>query len=158
MQQLTQEKPATTLYETLVQLRQTVANSDPLALPANDPCSAHIQALTEAFEAASPAKRQSLLLRALDEAIAAIEIAARLADAMNGTPTGASGHTAGQQPLDVVQTGSHSQQTTDAAQDPLFAAYHAFAESQPTYQELYHYRNALAEQLRTARDDGDSDL
>lgn len=156
MQQLTQEKPATTVYDTLLQLRQSLADADPLAIPNNDPRAAHIQALTDAFEEASPAERQALLLRALDEAIAAIEIAARLADAMNGIHAGESDNAA-HQTLDAGQTGSYSEQATDSQRDPLVSAYRAFAESQPTYQELYHYRNALAERLRATRASGDGE-
>lgn len=154
MQQLTQEKPATTFHEALLQLRQSLASADPLATTARDPFLAQAQALADTFDTASDTERHALLLRALDEAIAAIELAARLADAANSTHSDPHATPATQQTLAVTETGNQSEQTSDATQDPLFAAYRAFKESQPMYQELYHYRNALAERLRVAADAG----
>ncbi len=152
MQQLTQEKPAMDLHETLVQLRQSLAGADPLATPTHAAFTAQVQSLAGAFEDAPHAKRQVLVLRALDEAIAAIELAARLADALHSAHDATCGTPTPQQSLDAVQTGDQDQQTPNAPQDALFTAYRAFTESQPTYQELYHYRNALAERLRTTCD------
>ncbi len=152
MQQLTQEKPAMNLHETIVQLRQSLAGADPLATPTHTVFTAQVQSLADTFEDAPQAERQALVLRALDEAIAAIELAARLADALNSAHDDTCGNSTPQQSLDAAQTGDQDQQTPNPAQDALFTAYRAFTESQPTYQELYHYRNALAERLRTTRD------
>lgn len=157
MQQLTREKPVINLHETLVQLRQSLAGADPLAAPTHAAFTAQVQSLTDTFEDAPQAERQALVLRALDEAIAAIELAARLADALNSAHDNTCDNSATQQSLDATHAGDQSQQTSNVAQDALFTAYRAFTESQPTYQELYHYRNALAERLRTTCDVTDDD-
>lgn len=139
MHQLTQEKLTMSMAETLSQLRQALADADPLATPAHDLFVEQAHALTETFENASPPERQGLLLRALDEAIAALELGARLADMLQGEPHGARGDEVGA-----------------ATEDPLRATYRAFVESQPNYQELYHYRNALAERLRSSGSGADA--
>ncbi len=155
MQQLTQEKPAMDLHETIVQLRQSLADADPLATPTHAAFIAQVQSLADTFDDASQAQRQALVLRALDEAIAAIELAARLADALHSAHDNTCDNAATQQSLDAAHAGDQSEQTSNAAHDALFTAYRAFTESQPTYQELYHYRNALAERLRTTCDGTD---
>ena len=73
------------------------------------------------------AERPRYLLRALDEAIGAIEAAALLAQALLG-PSAAS-------------TDEENEEDGRAA---LRTAYLRFHESQPAYQALYHMRNALA--------------
>ncbi|HEX8035147.1 MAG TPA: hypothetical protein VF510_14935 [Ktedonobacterales bacterium] len=146
MQQLTQEKPSTALPEILLQLRQSMAGADSFAISTHEP-SAALQATLDSLP---EAQRDALLLHALDEAIGAIELAARLADALNSPATEASDFPLAPQPLHVPETGN---QTGNLTEDPLFAAYRAFTESQPMYQDLYHYRNALAERL--ASDGGD---
>jgi hypothetical protein len=82
-----------------------------------------------AFADAQGAQKGAYLLRALDDAIAALEVAARLADEYHGTARGAT-------PPDTA--------------DPLYSLYAEFAESQPALQALYHYRNALVARLRGA--------
>lgn len=150
MQRLTQEKHSTTVRDTLLQLRQSLAGVDLFAPPMHDPFAAQTEALADTVDTIPEAERQVLLLHALNEAIAAIELAARLADKVHGTPTAVYDHSAAQQALDAAEAGSQIGQTSDSTEDPLLAAYRAFAESQPMYQELYHYRNALAERQRSA--------
>lgn len=94
-------------------------------------------AVEAAFAAADAAGRGRSVLRALDEAIAALEVAQRLADAYHGVSAG------GAQPTPPALRGA-------ADDDALGETYRAFAASQPAYQDLYHYRNALAAWLRTA--------
>ena len=120
------------LAAALSQLYGALADADPLAaapLPVAD--GAHD--ITEAFAAAEGQLRARLLLRALDEAIAGLEVAATLADAY-AAPTPA------RPPNDHAEDWS--------ASEPLAATYAAFIASQPAYQGLYHYRNALAAALR----------
>lgn len=155
MQQLTQEKPAMNVYETLLQLRQSLAGADPLAAPPHAQFAAQVQTLADTFDDASHTERQALVLRALDEAIAAIELAARLADALHSTPESTYDDSTAQNALDTAHADNQVQQTSEMPRDALFLAYRAFTESQPTYQELYHYRNALAERLHTPHEADD---
>jgi hypothetical protein len=116
--------------ENLALLRQALADADPLAaeVPATPIAGADLAA---AFASATGEDRARLLLRALDEAIVALEVAARLADELHGGGTG--------------ETVREPDATAD---DPPRSAYRVFLESQPEWQTLYHYRNALAAQLR----------
>ena len=119
-----------TFAANLTQLRQALIDADPLAArPEADSVAAAADALAAAFTGASAQDRDRFLLRALDDAIAGIEVAAHLADALHG-------------PALLPDTAPAS------LAESLHDAYHAFAGSQPTYQALYHYRNALAAQLR----------
>lgn len=121
-----------TFTDSLTQLRQALADADPLAAPPNPPFTATADAVAAAFASAGARDRARFLLRALDDAIAAVEVAARLSDELHG-----------------AGNGSQSEEpATDSGDDPLQSAYRAFAESQPAYQALYHYRNALAAALR----------
>ena len=113
-----------TFTDSLVQLRLALADADPLTIT-DEPLAAPV---VGAFRSARPATRGRYVLRALDEAIAALEVASHLADAL---------HQSGGQPQ-------------DSAPDPVAQAYRAFTESQPAWQELYHYRNVLAHSLRLA--------
>src|SRR5215831_18906007 len=115
----------TTFSDSLVQLRQALADADPLAaLPQAVLFSTTAETVAAAFAAAPNEVRQRFLLRALDDAIAAIEVAARLADELHGP----------------AERGPALEGEAGALQE----AYHAFAESQTTYQPLYLYRNLLA--------------
>ncbi len=116
------------LTTTLAQLYAALADADPLA-PAPLPVAAGAHDLAAAFAAAGEQERPRVLLRALDEAIAALEVAAALAEAQ-------------------ARPAAPPAASAEAADDPLAAAYAAFAASQPAYQALYHYRNALAARVR----------
>ncbi len=153
MQQLTQAKPSPTLSDILLQLRQSMAGADSIAT-----CAPELPtALAETLKSIPETQRNFVLLHALDEAIAAIELAARLADALTVQHDGTDRIPTAQQALQAAESGNLGNQTNSKIEDPLFATYRAFAESQPLYQDLYHYRNALAERLRTARDADDSE-
>jgi hypothetical protein len=121
----------------LAHLRRTLADADPFA--AHDEPAAFAEALrrvTGAVAEAAPAGEQSrYLLRALDDAVAALEVAARLADELYGA-------------LPVAVAPGDG--ATPSAAEALRMAYTRFVESQPLYQALYHYRNAVADQLRAA--------
>lgn len=121
-----------TFTDSLTQLRQALADADPLAAPSGAPFAASAGAVAGAFVRASAHDRARFLLRALDDAIAAVEVSARLADDLHGAGNGA----------------AVAEPPTDTGDDPLLAAYRAFAESQPAYAALYQYRNALAASLR----------
>ncbi len=110
-----------TFTESLAQLRRALADADPLAAADSAPFEAAAATVAAAFTAAPEGERPPLLLRALDEAIAAIEIAARLADELHG-PT--------------------------PRPEALVLAYREFTASQTAYAPLYAYRNTLAGQLR----------
>jgi hypothetical protein len=117
--------------ESLLQLRQALAGADPLAESAGpSDFAAAADRVAGAFAAAPAPARLRYLLRALDDAVAAVEVAARLADDLYTVNAGG----------DPV--------STDAEIDGLRYAYSRFAESQPAYQALYHLRNAVAERLR----------
>lgn len=119
--------------EQMAQLRQALAAADPqTAGPASLPAA---QVVAGTFASAPEAERLRFLLRALDDAIATQEIAARLADELHGAG--------------ILEFARAPQ---DGEADPLHAAYQAYAESQPAFAALYQYRNALALRLRvTAR-------
>ncbi len=123
----------TSFSDGLAQLRRALADADPFA--AHDEPAAFAEALrhvTDTVAEASPTEQSRYLLRALDDAIAALEVAARLADGLHGAlPAAAPGDGA-----------------APSAAEALFMAYTRFTESQPNYQALYHYRNAVADQLR----------
>lgn len=129
----------TAFSNSMALLRQALADADPLAASAQDgPITATASEVAAAFDAAPERERTRFLLRALDDAIAAIEISALLAEQFNSAqpelhPTA---------PYDSAAEQSASQENA------LLTAYLAFAESQPAYQALYHYRNALAARLR----------
>jgi len=115
--------------DSLAALRQALADADPLAAsPLAVLFSTTAETVASAFAAAPEANRRRFLLRALDDAIAGIEVAARLADELHGTEDG---HAA-----------------AEGEESALQRAYRDFAESQTAYQALYQYRNVLASQLR----------
>jgi hypothetical protein len=119
----------------LIQLRRALAESDPFA--AHDEPAAFATALARVRDAAAGASAEEqsrYLLRALDDAIAALEVASRLADELHGAPP-------------AVAPGDGAAPTPAEA---LRMAYTRFTESQPNYQALYHYRNAVADQVRAA--------
>jgi hypothetical protein len=123
-----------TFTDSLIQLRQALAGADPLAAhAAGDPVGNVAEVVAATFAGAADDARLRFLLGALDDAIAAVEVVARLADALHAVPASGPGESA----ADV---------------SPLEGAYRTFAEAQTTFQALYHYRNAIAAQLRlTAR-------
>jgi len=149
-------------------LRRSLSDADPLAAPLaeisqlGDAATARdADALATIFRAAPPDTRATYLLRALDDAIVALDLSAQLADEWMLTP----GAPLAPQPRDATgapdQPAASAQATTRgepahpaapaaAPQDPLYDAYRAFAASQPALQALYHYRNALATRLRLA--------
>jgi hypothetical protein len=115
--------------DSLAALRQALADADPLAAsPLAVLFSTTAETVASAFASAPEANRRRFLLRALDDAIAAIEVAARLADELHGTEGGRGG--------------------AEGEENALQQAYRDFARSQTTYQALYQYRNVLAAQLR----------
>lgn len=114
--------------EQLASLYTALADADPLAAkPAATATSAANQVAT-AFASAQGAEKGQYLLRALDDAIAALEVAARLADEYHGA--------GGATPPDTA--------------DPLYSLYADFTASQPGLLTLYHYRNALVARLSGA--------
>jgi hypothetical protein len=119
------------LTTTLGQLYAALADADPLAAPPW-PVTSGVRAVVDAFQTAESEQQARMLLRALDEAIAALEVAAALAEA----------HARRSAAPEVAAGGEDG---------PLAATYAAFAASQSTYQALYHYRNALAAHLRLER-------
>jgi hypothetical protein len=130
MQHVTQ----TDFVESLAHLRQALADADPLTAALDSAVMENAERASALFTGASEDERTRLLLRALDDAIAAVEIASHLADELH-----ARRHDFG------VESGESERATDDRAS--LYTAYLAFAESQPRYQALYHYRNVLAAQL-----------
>ena len=121
----------------LVELRRALADADPFA--AHDEPAAFTEALhrvTSSVAEAPMAERSRYLLRALDDAIAAIEVASRLADELHGGLPVVSPSVA---PVDGA---------APSAAEALYMAYTRFNESQPNYQALYHYRNVVADQVR----------
>lgn len=121
-----------TFTDSLSQLRQTLADADPLAAPSTALFAASAEAIAGVFVHASDRDRARFLLRALDDAIAALEVAARLADDVHGPGNGPQAN----------------EPPTDTGDDPLLGAYRAFVESQPACAPLYLYRNVLAASLR----------
>jgi acyl-coenzyme A thioesterase PaaI-like protein len=118
-----------TFTESLAQLRRALADADPLAAGADAPFAA-AETVAATFTAAPEGERPRLLLRALDEAIAAVEIAARLADELHGSELRPEAFEEGQQPA------------------ALTLAYREFIAAQAAYAPLYAYRNTLAGQVR----------
>ena len=130
---MNQAVETTPFGESLAQLYQALADADPLT--ATPPAGATLAAeqVAGAFLSAPMMRRATYLLRSLDDAIAALEIAGRLADAYHSAPPG-------------TQVASAP---PDADADPLAATYAAFVAAQPAaFQTLYHYRNALATWVR----------
>lgn len=130
MQHMTQ----TDFAESLAHLRQSLADADPLTATVDSAVMENAERAAALFSSASEDERTRLLLRALDDAIAAVEIASHLADELH----------ARRHDFGVESVGSE-RATGDRAS--LYTAYLAFVESQPQYQALYHYRNVLAAQL-----------
>lgn len=124
----------TDFAESLAHLRQALMDADPLTVAVDAGVMENAEHAAALFAGASEDQRARLLLRALDDAIAAVEIASHLADELH-----ARRH-------DFGAESKASEQPTDA-RDSLYTAYLTFAESQTQYQALYHYRNALAAQL-----------
>jgi hypothetical protein len=116
------------LTTSLNELYATLADADPLAAPPPFVVTG-ARALAETFEAAGDEGRARVLLRALDEAIAAVEIASMMAEV-------------------YTRPGDAPISAADVRDDALATAYAAFAASQSAYQSLYHYRNALAARLQ----------
>lgn len=120
---------STDLSEQLASLYTALAGADPLAAPDGAAgAAASAWAVAGAFADATRERQGRYLLRALDEAIAAFEVAARLADAYHGT-------------------GATTRAAPPDTSDPLYTDYAAFVAAQPQWQQLYHYRNALAARL-----------
>src|SRR5690348_3124021 len=118
-----------TFTESLAQLRRALADADTLAAGESVPFEAAAETVAAAFTAAPEGERPRLLLRALDEAIAAVEIAARLADELHGPELRPEAFEEGRQP------------------EALTLAYREFTSSQTAYAPLYAYRNTLAGRL-----------
>lgn len=116
----------------LLGLYELLANADPLAAAREAGAASGAGGLLTAFGQAQREQRGRWLLRALDEAIAALEVAAQLADDYAGVPT--YGPLSAPPPNDTT---------------PLGEAYSAFVAAQPEFQSLYLYRNVLARQLET---------
>jgi hypothetical protein len=117
--------------EGMIQLRRALADADPLAsAPEPTEFTTALRAVEASFTAVPEAERPRYLLRALDEAIGALEAAALLAEELLGPPAASLGE--------------------EGERDALRTTYLRFRESQPAYQALYHVRNALAERERIA--------
>lgn len=125
----------TDFTESLTHLRQALVDADPLTLAPAGSVETHAERVEGLFSGASEDERSRLLLRALDDAIASLEIAAQLTDELH-----ASRHDLGAQ--------SDAPDQMDDERGRLRSAYLAFMESQTQYQALYQYRNVLAAQLR----------
>jgi acyl-coenzyme A thioesterase PaaI-like protein len=121
--------------ESLAQLRRALADADPLTAGESAPFEA-AETVAAAFTAAPEGERPRLLLHALDEAIAAVEIAARLADELHGPEL---------RPELRPEAFEEGRQPK-----ALTLAYREFTASQTAYAPLYAYRNTLAGQLRVA--------
>ncbi len=112
--------------EQLASLYVALADADPVAAKPAAAAASAADTVATAFTSASRAEKGRYLLRALDDAIAALEVAARLADEYHGTASGTT-------PPDTA--------------DPLYSLYDDFTASQPGLLTLYHYRNALVARL-----------
>ncbi|HEV8191310.1 MAG TPA: hypothetical protein VGP82_07470 [Ktedonobacterales bacterium] len=110
--------------EQLAALYTALADAD--AVAAKPAASGAAAAVAAAVAAARGAEKGRYLLRALDDAIAALEVAALLADEYQGTVSGT---------------------TPPDTSNPLYSLYADFAASQPGLVTLYHYRNALVAHL-----------
>ena len=120
--------------EGMAQLRRALADADPFAAaPEPAEFSTALRTIEASFMAAPEAERPSYLLRALDEAIGALEAAALLAEKLLGPA--------------ATSTGAENE---EGERDALHTVYLRFRESLPAYQTLYHVRNALAERERIA--------
>ena len=124
----------TDFAESLAHLRQALADADPLTAPVDSAVIENAERAAALFAGASENEQARLLLRALDNAIAAVEITSHLADELH-----ARRH-------DVGAESTGPGQAADE-RNSLYTAYLDFAESQTQYQALYHYRNVLAAQL-----------
>ncbi|MGH2486394.1 MAG: hypothetical protein ACRDHE_10305 [Ktedonobacterales bacterium] len=124
----------TDFAESLAHLRQALADADPLTARVDGAVTDNAERAAALFTGASDYERTRLLLRALDDAIATIEIASHLADELHARLH------------DVGAESAASEHLTDDRAS-LYTAYLAFAESQTQYQALYQYRNVLAAQL-----------
>lgn len=125
----------TDFAENLSHLRQALVDADPLTLAPESPVETHAERVEGLFSRASEDERSRMLLRALDDAIAAIEIAAQLTDELHARRRDFGAE-------------SEAPERMDDERGRLRAAYLAFMESQTQYQALYQYRNVLAAQLR----------
>lgn len=125
----------TDFTESLTHLRQALVDADPLTLAEPGPVETQAQRVEALFTEASEDERERLLLRALDDAIASIEIAAQLADELH-----ARRHDLGAE--------SDEPERMDDERSRLRTAYLAFVESQTQWQALYQYRNVLAARLQ----------
>lgn len=130
-----QHTTSTDFIESLSHLRQALVDADPLTLVEAEPVERHAGQVETLFAGATDDERPRLLLRALDDAIASLEIAGQLADELH-----ARRHDLGAE--------SDPAEPRDGERNRLLAAYLAFTESQTQYQALYQYRNVLAAQLR----------
>ena len=110
--------------DSLAELRREIAGAD-AAAEQSSVVDASATAVRIAFASATPRNQLRYLLRALDDAISALEIAGHLGEALHGVPAAA-----------------------DSASDPLVDAYREFAESQEQLAVLYRYRNAVSASLR----------
>lgn len=125
----------TDFAESLSHLREALVDADSLTLAPAGSVETRAERVEGLFSEASDEERSRLLLRALDDAIAAIEIAAQLTDELH-----ARRHDLGAE--------SDAPEQLDDERARLRGAYLAFMESQTQYQALYQYRNVLAAQLR----------
>src|SRR5215470_11774625 len=99
--------------ERLAALYTALSEADPFAAGPSTAAAGAAEQVASAFAGAQGAQKASYLLRALDDAIVALEVAARLADEYHGTASGT---------------------TPPDTSDPLYGLYDAFAKSQPGLQ------------------------
>lgn len=130
-----QHTTSTDFAESLTHLRQALVDADPLTLAPEGSVETYAERVEGLFSGASDDERSRLLLRALDDAIASLEIAAQLTDELH-----AGRHDFGAE--------SETPEQMDDERSRLRSAYLAFMESQTQYQALYQYRNVLAAHLR----------
>jgi len=112
--------------EQLASLYTALADADHVATKPAATAASTAEDVAVAFTGAHGAEKGRYLLRALDDAIAALEVAARLADEYHGTASGT---------------------TPPDTSDPLYSLYADFTDSQTKLLTLYHYRNALLARL-----------
>ena len=110
--------------DSLAELRREIAGAD-AAAEHTSVIDASATAVRIAFASATPRNQLRYLLRALDDAISALEIAGHLGDAIHGVPA-----------------------ASESASDPLVDTYREFAESHEQLAALYRYRNAVSASLR----------
>lgn len=123
----------------LSQLYAALAEADPLT--GGVPIAASAAGVAAAFAGAPAAERGTYLLRALDECIAMLEVASRLADVYHARDTATRAGTTD----DAAPVRARPAEARPA--EALRAAYAAFSDAQPAYAPLYHYRNTLAAQF-----------